>query len=148
MKAMRDVIKDAWSTPISCEKGIVLKQSGNEVDYTACSLLVIFTNLCRKLYSQKGFRFILLPYNISIITLETTKGQIDGFSSQFPFKCHSRGWHLWEIDLRFAPGLPPGWSHTKCSPSHFCKSQFPHKSVNLFLILVIVNDKFTDLWGC
>ena len=19
------------------------------------------------------------------------------------------GWHLWEIDLRFAPGLPPGW---------------------------------------
>ena len=21
----------------------------------------------------------------------------------------SIGWHLWEIDLRFAPGLPPGW---------------------------------------
>jgi len=20
------------------------------------------------------------------------------------------GWHLWEIDLRFAPGLPPGWT--------------------------------------
>ena len=20
------------------------------------------------------------------------------------------GWHLWEIDFRFAPGLPPGWS--------------------------------------
>ena len=20
------------------------------------------------------------------------------------------GWHLWEIDLRFAPGMPPGWS--------------------------------------
>ena len=20
------------------------------------------------------------------------------------------GWHLWEIDLGFAPGLPPGWS--------------------------------------
>jgi hypothetical protein len=19
------------------------------------------------------------------------------------------GWHLWEIDLRFAPGLPPRW---------------------------------------
>jgi len=19
------------------------------------------------------------------------------------------GWHLWEIDLRFVPGLPPGW---------------------------------------
>jgi len=19
------------------------------------------------------------------------------------------GWHLWDIDLRFAPGLPPGW---------------------------------------
>jgi len=22
------------------------------------------------------------------------------------------GWHLWEIDLRFSPGLPPGWSHS------------------------------------
>jgi len=21
------------------------------------------------------------------------------------------GWHLWEIDLRFAPGLRPGWLH-------------------------------------
>ena len=21
----------------------------------------------------------------------------------------SQRWHLWEIDLRFAPGLPPGW---------------------------------------
>ena len=19
------------------------------------------------------------------------------------------GWHLWEIDLTFAPGFPPGW---------------------------------------
>jgi len=22
------------------------------------------------------------------------------------------GWHLWEIDVRLAPGLPPGWSST------------------------------------
>ena len=29
----------------------------------------------------------------------------------------------------------------------FCKSQFLHKSVNLFLILVIIKDKFTDLFG-
>ena len=28
----------------------------------------------------------------------------------------------------------------------FCKSQFPHKSVNFFFILVIVKDKLTDLW--
>ena len=27
----------------------------------------------------------------------------------------------------------------------FCKSQFPHKSVNLFFILVIIKDKLTDL---
>ena len=27
------------------------------------------------------------------------------------------------------------------------KSQLPHKSVNLFLILAIVKDKLTDLWG-
>ena len=29
----------------------------------------------------------------------------------------------------------------------FCKSQFPHKSVNLFVILVMIKDKLTDLWG-
>ena len=28
-----------------------------------------------------------------------------------------------------------------------CKSQFPHKSVNLFFILVIVKDRLTDLSG-
>ena len=22
-------------------------------------------------------------------------------------------WHLWEIDLRFAPGLPPGWTRSR-----------------------------------
>ena len=29
----------------------------------------------------------------------------------------------------------------------FCKSRFPHKSVYLFFILVIVKDKLTDFWG-
>jgi hypothetical protein len=29
----------------------------------------------------------------------------------------------------------------------FCKGHFPHKSVNLFFILVIMQDKVTDLWG-
>ena len=29
----------------------------------------------------------------------------------------------------------------------FNKSQCPHKSVNLFFILVIVQEKLTDLWG-
>ena len=29
----------------------------------------------------------------------------------------------------------------------FCKSQFQHKFVNLFFILVIVKDKLTDLRG-
>ena len=28
------------------------------------------------------------------------------FSEVYPT---SKRWHLWEIDLRFAPGLPPGW---------------------------------------
>ena len=29
----------------------------------------------------------------------------------------------------------------------FHKSQFPHKSVNLFLMLVTTEDKLADLWG-
>ena len=27
----------------------------------------------------------------------------------------------------------------------FCRSEFPHKSVNLFYVLVIIKDKLTDL---
>ena len=38
---------------ILSEKGIKLKLSGNEVYYTACSLLVIFKNSCSKLHRQK-----------------------------------------------------------------------------------------------
>ena len=37
-------------------------------------------------------------------------------------------------------------SHTVLLKS-FCRSQFPHKFVNLFFILVIVKGKLTDLWG-
>ena len=29
----------------------------------------------------------------------------------------------------------------------FCKSQFPHNSIDLFFMLVIVKDKLKDLWG-
>ena len=47
-------------------------------------------------------------------TLETTQEQIDGFFSQIPSKCYlpevAFGWHMWEIDLDFPPGLPPGRS--------------------------------------
>ena len=28
-------------------------------------------------------------------------------------------WHLWEIDSRFAPGLPPGWQ--SCPPAAQCR---------------------------
>ena len=38
---------------ILCEKGIKSKLSGNEVYYTACSLLVILKNSCRKFHCQK-----------------------------------------------------------------------------------------------
>ena len=46
-------------------------------------------------------------------------------------------------------GAGPGSSvisHTVFSKS-FGKCQFPHKSANLFFILVTVKDKLTNLWG-
>ena len=47
-------------------------------------------------------------------TLEATQGQMYGFFGQLPYKCHqnrlaSVGDNP-EIDLRFAAGLPPGWT--------------------------------------
>ena len=35
------------------------------------------------------------------------------------------GWHLWEIDLRFAPGLPPGWPSDLlgCERGEFARKQ-------------------------
>ena len=47
------------------------------------------------------------------------------------------GWHLWEIDLRFAPELPPGWCQIKWLPPleqpdepeehrHVCEKEHVH----------------------
>ena len=50
-------------------------------------------------------------------------------------------------------GRLPGsaWGHTLISQKvfkrSFCKSQFPHKFVNLFCTLVIQKDKLTDSCG-
>ena len=41
--------------------------------------------------------------------LEATQEQIDVFLYQLLYNATRIGWHLWEIDLKFAPGLPPGW---------------------------------------
>ena len=37
----------------SCEQAFKLKLSGDEVYYTACSLLVVLKNSCSKLHCQK-----------------------------------------------------------------------------------------------
>ena len=42
-------------------------------------------------------------------TLEATQGQMDGSFVNSHTNATSIGRHLWEIDLTFAPGLPPGW---------------------------------------
>ena len=46
---------------------------------------------------------------VSYPALEATQGQIDGLSANSHTNATRIGCHLWEIDLRFAPGLPPGW---------------------------------------
>ena len=38
------------------------------------------------------------------------------------------GWHLWEIDLRFAPGLPLGWCWALSSFSSLSSPDFPGAS--------------------
>ena len=55
---------------------------------------------------------------------------------------HSRGFEpstLGIVSLCFI-------SH-EVSIKSFCKSQFPHKLVNLFFTSVMMKDKLTDLWG-
>ena len=56
-------------------------------------------------------------WGIGAPTLEATQGQMDGFFSQLPYKCHlldtnatSKRWHLWEIDFGFALKSTPGWA--------------------------------------
>ena len=74
--------------------------AGNEFYNTDLLILLVKNMLCSKLHRQKGFDLILLAYQIGrngrrhgtarveLPTLETTQGQIDGFFSQFPFKCY------------------------------------------------------------
>jgi hypothetical protein len=49
---------------ISQEKRFNSELSGNEVHYTACSLLVISKNSCGKLHCQIDFNQILVSYKI------------------------------------------------------------------------------------
>jgi len=58
-------------------------------------------------------------------TLDSTQGQMDGFFGQFPYNTNATriGWRMWEIDLRFAPGLPPGWGRARGSAQ--CTSPTP-----------------------
>ena len=49
-----------------------------------------------------GFRF-------RVTSLEATQEQVDGSVVNSYTNANRIEWHLWEIDLRFAPGLPPGW---------------------------------------
>jgi len=39
----------------------------------------------------------------------STQGKIDIFFVNSHTNATRIGWHVWEIDLIFAPGLPPGW---------------------------------------
>jgi len=42
--------------------------------------------------------------------MESTQGQIDGIFGQLQYKCHrNRVEFVGQIDLIFAPGLPPEW---------------------------------------
>ena len=41
--------------------------------------------------------------------LEATQEQIDSFFGHSHTNTTTNRWHLWEMDVRFAPGLPPGW---------------------------------------
>ena len=50
----------------------------------------------------------LAPNRTVRATLEATQGQNDSFFSQLPYKCYLEEW---EIDLRIATGLPPGWGY-------------------------------------
>ena len=43
--------------------------------------------------------------------------------------------------------VPPEIIPHSVFKSSFCKSQFPHKFINLFFILELVKIKLTDLWG-
>ena len=47
-------------------------------------------------------------------TLEATRGKLMVSSPNSHTNATRVGWHLWEIDLRFAPGLPPGWGVDSC----------------------------------
>ena len=44
-----------------------------------------------------------------LTTLETTQGQMVVALVNSHANATFWRWHLWEIDLRFASGLPPGW---------------------------------------
>jgi len=66
----------------------------------------------------------------------------------------SIGWHLWEIDLRFAPGLPPGrvGANTSLDSSlpKFARPNQTEKELRLLALrhlcrLIVSHQRLTDL---
>ena len=59
------------------ENGIKSKKSGNEVDYTACTSLIILKNSCSKIHYQEVL--ISFPFHIrSVIALHIGQSVLEG----------------------------------------------------------------------
>ena len=97
--------------------------SGNEVYYTACSLLVIFKKSCSQLYCQIGL--IHFHFYIRLFTLPKTSCCVWGVA---------RNWtpHVWFLMVRMASSAADSWEsnllhiihlHRRlASASHHCVS--------------------------
>jgi hypothetical protein len=55
--------------------------------------------------------------------------------------------YAWQLNGDFNPVHVSDWAARQVFLKSSCKSQFPHKYVKVFFILVIVKDKLTGLWG-
>jgi hypothetical protein len=51
------------------------------------------------------------------------------------------------VRAQFRMDLSPTFISPIVFDKLFCKSQFPQNFVNLFFMLVMIKDDFTDLWG-
>ena len=98
----KDSVQRCGETPPRCH--CCVESCGTGGTRHVSSAWLVRMSVCRPL-SQENSR----PLRPISPPWRQPKGKLTVSSVNFHTNATRIGWHLWEIDLRFAPGLPPGW---------------------------------------
>jgi len=136
--------RQPWLEKARCGDGLLTRQCDNVLPRQCVRALGILPR------SRTLARSLPLSPTLSLLSLSLSHTFCHfplSLSRSLTLPSLSRGRRSLPLPSKKATRYLPGTYLTKVFLKSFCKSQFPHKFVNYFFTLVIVKDRFADLWG-